>query len=804
MPTLNHAATPFVPRTFPGDTTTSTPQDHVITTSALLAALSLPKPEVPKFNGDLTNYKTFMAAFDVRVASRTSSSADKLYFLDQHMVGEPKMAISGCFHLDPESGYVEARRLLDKEYGDPYKISMVYLSKLNEWPVVKQDDSVGLKKLSMFLTNCCYAMKYISDMHVLNHIPNMQSIIQKLPFYLQNKWREQASRMRQMNQRTMLYQDLVDFVAAASDTANDPVYGRAAMTRHNTAHHSTDVNKPPQSHLQGRSKQQSISFATGINPYTVRDKNNAPSTCVLCHHQHDLEDCNIFINKNMDDKRAFIKDKRLCFGCFGSDHMSKGCMHRHKCKKCDKRHPTSLHIDGFQMPKPQQMSSTGPHEHVPQHTQSSLDSIRTNNQDAPIIHNHSVSTTACTATDNTTVMHAILPVKVYQKGSNKVITTYCFYDNGSSGCFITDTLFEKLEATGIQTRLQLRTMNGTSCNDSNVVQKLVITDINGLNDIEMPKTFTRERIPVNHQQIPRSDMIERWPHLQHIAMELPAFRPDLEIGILVGNNCPMAHEPLEIIPTDGSHVFATRLRHGWTVHGSVKPATTGQFDVTCNRIIVQESFKEIMTPASAMHMLELDFNDQHIASYPDEKGMSREDIKFLAKTEQKIVFKDCHYTIPLPFREDDVIFQNNRTQAIKRALWQRSKMNKDEKYRTDYVEFVTNLLDHGYAKRVSSQHIITSSVPEHQENICSTTVPDVFIETVMRLMDHFSSWYTLYRVAVYLKVTQVLRDRVMFKHKHVPPDPTRTIYLTSHDINDAQMAIFRIIHKLVLLVPNDD
>jgi hypothetical protein len=205
-----------------------------------------------------------------------------------------------------------------------------------------------------------------------------------------------------------------------------------------------------------------------------------------------------------------------------------------------------------------------------------------------------------------------------------------------------------------------------------------------------------------------------------------------------------------------------------------------------------------MTPASAMHMLELDFNDQHIASYPDEKGMSREDIKFLAKTEQKIVITQflCHL--------DDVIFQNNRTQAITRALWQRSKMNKDEKFRTDYVEFVTNLLDHGYAKRVSSQHIITSSVPEHQENICSTTVPDVFIETVMRLMDHFSSWYTLYRVAVYLKVTQVLRDRVMFKHKHVPPDPTRTRYLTSHDINDAQMAIFRIIHKLVLLVPNDD
>ena len=82
-----------------------------------------------------------MNAFDSRIAPRTSSSADRLYYLES---------------MDPEPGYSEARTLLDKEYGDPYKLSLT----LNGGSVLKQDDSVGIKQLSLFLTMCNNAMQY--------------------------------------------------------------------------------------------------------------------------------------------------------------------------------------------------------------------------------------------------------------------------------------------------------------------------------------------------------------------------------------------------------------------------------------------------------------------------------------------------------------------------------------------------------------------------------------------------------------------------------------------------------------------
>jgi hypothetical protein len=77
----------------------------------LLTALSLPKPELVKFSGNVAEYQLFISSFDARIASRVPSPMDKLYFLHQNTEGEARDLIAGCFHLLDE-GYAEARRLL--------------------------------------------------------------------------------------------------------------------------------------------------------------------------------------------------------------------------------------------------------------------------------------------------------------------------------------------------------------------------------------------------------------------------------------------------------------------------------------------------------------------------------------------------------------------------------------------------------------------------------------------------------------------------------------------------------------------
>ena len=132
-------------------------------------------------------------------AFRVEPPPAQIDFTTQHLEGEPRDLIEGCLHMDPEEGYSEARQLLQKEYGDPYKISTVYINKILRWAPIKLEDNQGLKRLSIFLTKCKIAMKNISCMCVLNHAPNMQAVVSKLPPNVQNKWRDQAVKRKKTN-----------------------------------------------------------------------------------------------------------------------------------------------------------------------------------------------------------------------------------------------------------------------------------------------------------------------------------------------------------------------------------------------------------------------------------------------------------------------------------------------------------------------------------------------------------------------------------------------------------------------------
>jgi transposase InsO family protein len=637
----------------------------VSSTQQLLAAMSLPQPEVPKFGGDVIEYPAFVMAFDARVHSKVISAQDKLYYLCQYLYGDAKEIVAGCLHLYPEQGYMEARRLLQKEYGDPYKMGMVYLKKVQEWPNIKAGDSEGLKKFSMFLCKCQTAQKTIDYLNMLNFPPNMLCIVNKLPLYLQNKWRDQASRARMDRQEILCFADLVSFVVNAAESANDPVYGMTTPVVHKG---KTVVDFD-------QVKRQSKVKSTGSFNVAVSTSDN--SYCPLCSNSHALRDCSKFNSKSIDDKVTFIREKRLCFGCLGTNHVSKGCRQRDKCSKCGKRHPTALHNDDF---KPQ-------------------DSQVKDNKDKK----DNAEKSSCTATDvpDLQILHAVLPVKIYQQGKDTCVSTYAFYDDGSSGCFMTEGLMDLLGVTGVDTVLQLKTMHGCSQSKSKVVHNLVVTDWNGQNPVQLPRTYTRDEIPVSRSHIPRPEMIDKWSRLEKIASKIPKYLDDLEIGLLIGSNCPKALEPLEVIPSDGSHPYAILLRHGWTLHGPVQ----GRFDdniVTSNRIMVQEMHKEIINPCSILQMFEADFNDK-IESYPGECGMSQEDRQFLKTVEEGIVLEDGHYTVPLPLRDAVPKLPDNRNYVLKRAALQRKKMLANKKYHDDYCKFMEQILDKGYAEKVTDE-----------------------------------------------------------------------------------------------------
>ncbi|XP_071103398.1 uncharacterized protein [Haliotis cracherodii] len=192
-----------------------------------------------------------------------------------------------------------------------------------------------------------------------------------------------------------------------------------------------------------------------------------------------------------------------------------------------------------------------------------------------------------------------------------------------------------------------------------------------------------------------------------MADKLPKYLPHLDIGLLIGSNCPLALQPQQVIPSQGEGPFAVLYRHGWTVSGPLhikfNPVDN---TLTCNRVLFQEltSAKECLTDV-ILNMFEMDFNPKDTGILPGERGFSREDDQFIDMANKGIAEVNGHFELPLPLRDPDIDFSNNREQAEKRAMWQRKKMLHDDEYHEHYTAFMDSLLSNGYAYKVPSDEL---------------------------------------------------------------------------------------------------
>ena len=542
-------------------------------TDQLLLALSLPKPDLDTFSGDISKYRCFITSFDSRIGSKLMPEHDKLFFLTQYLRGEPRDLIDGCVHIH-QGGYEEARRILEREYGDPYKLSLVYVSQITEWPHIKADDSLALRKFASFLSKCLHAMRGADYSQLLEHPTSLIAIVRKLPQYLQNKWREHAHRLSRNSNALFPY--LVDFVASAADVANDPIFGKPMSSKENW--------------------QSAKCFSTDV-------KGSIHPLCAFCEKPHDLDDCSAFKAQSIDARRKFLMSKRLCFACYGAGHIANGCTCKRNCDHCGKPHPTAMHVDGFAYGNSLRPRDTSVSQ--------------TCSQTQPT-ENHS---TVCSVNSNSArTFHTILPVLVTQKGCTITRKTHCLYDSGSSGCFMSTRLCEEMGLKTTDTRLKMRTMHGTSIEESKAISDLIVSDLRGQNPLALPRAFTRPEIPVYGDSIPSAKVIENYDCMTVVVQNFPDSLSHSHIDLIIGANCPLALEPLQAISDDECPFVAVKFRHGWTFYGSVVGSDS---DLVCHQVNVMEIPAEVSSRQCTMTMPGMDFSKRLFC--PDERRrLSRE------------------------------------------------------------------------------------------------------------------------------------------------------------------------------------
>ena len=291
---------------------------------------------------------------------------------------------------------------------------------------------------------------------------------------------------------------------------------------------------------------------------------------------------------------------------------------------------------------------------------------------------------------------------------------YALLDNASDTTFVKSSVLKKFGVEGPEVNLKLYTMHGGTEIPVQKVDGLMVERFDKRVQIELPKVYSRDAIPSRRNQIPRPETASRWPHLQRIQDKIPPYQERLEVGLLIGCNCPRALKPREVITGRADDPYAIRTLLGWGIIGPMTPVrdTLDEFEEnesTCNKIITQEvgpkllhskfvinaQAKEILNSFQVREMLELDFSERN----EPEQALSQEHRRFLKIVTEGIHRReDGHYEMPLPLKDPNVRLPNNKEMALRRLKNLKRRFACDERYRNDYVNFMNTVTQNGYAE----------------------------------------------------------------------------------------------------------
>ena len=674
---------------------------------ALAGFMRLPPVELARFGGDVTEYPHFIRAFDLKIASKLDNPDERLYYLEQYMIPgtKPHHIVSACLYL--QEGYDEARRLLDRRYGQPSTVSAAFISRLESHPQVRGDDVQGLDSFGILLTKCRNALSSCGDTHETLRDPRtLRTIVGKLPGLLINKWRHRVDDIEESGGREATFDDLVAFVTKEARVASNPTYGRDMFG-------GSTVSRTPVTRTSPRmSSGRVVVTATQVTPRPEE------SHCVFCNRRgHDVCDCERLSTATSQQKKDFVREKALCWSCLKRGHRSRDCRRRASCRSCGRRHPTSLHWErSDQYVRPyqeqsgqhlarddtrhqmeEQQSRGGPQGRQPnqlpqvvQHQQHGrgreLKQTQQQLREGPA---DSARVTTCRTTGTPEASRPVLSVVpvVVRVGSIQC-QTYAFLDSGSTHSFISSALCNELNVDSTpRKQLSLTTVDRDTSVETQVVDGVTVSDLRGQHTLQLPPLFTLERIPVTPEEFPSQLDVSRWEHLAEVEFE----QTDTTcVGLLLGANAFLSMEPLQVVSSRDRSPYAVRTRFGWILSGVTSPSARD-----CAAKVYRTSVNDIEDMMQEMYNREYEENLNSM-----KRGLSEEDKKWLTVMEASKKTDNEHYQFSVPLKHEDVVLPNNRVLAERRLVSLGRRMKNDVEFAEQYRDSVEEMIAKGYAEPV--------------------------------------------------------------------------------------------------------
>ena len=393
-------------------------------------------------------------------------------------------------------------------------------------------------------------------------------------------------------------------------------------------------------------------------PESTRGKFSRDRYCVVCGAKHELWNCQEFKSLNVDDKFAAARTCGACYICLQRGHMASMCQTESRCATngCGGKHHTLLHRAA--RPK-----------------FNALETSLQSSGEQEILNR--VQSSAVNSRQESRVILPIIPVIVNGKKVNALL------DTGSTQSLITTCLAETLGVHSVAITCEIDTVNGTtksSCRSVDVKLSPLSSNIVFL----MKGLLTVDRIPAEATTL--SADLSKYPHLASLPiMNSPSKGT---VDILIGMDHPELLRPLEVRHDDNNPntIFASKTVLGWTIQGPVSSSGVRKHSV--NFINIQQIHDDL----HQLWSIEKDGDD--------ELGASLNDAKVIDMWEERTVFKDGHYEVPIPWREGQPCFPDNHYLAGKRLEGTLRKICKNGDLEK-YSKSINEMIEQGFAEEVN-------------------------------------------------------------------------------------------------------
>lgn len=648
----------------------TSPQETANLAQAIANSLSthrLPVPEPTVFVGDPLKFIDWKMSFMALIDRKPLPSGEKMFYLKNYLAGEARKAVEGYFYRNSEDAYQGAWKALQERYGNSFVIQRAFRDKLMRWPKIGANDPLALRDFTDFLQGCVEAIPHVKGLAILNDSEENHKLLKKLPEWIVRKWNRIVVEELDTSGDYPSFKCFTEFLQKEAKIACNPITSVLFVNQKNT-----DERFPKRA--KALSTKVQVKDLSSKRPETYSSK--PKTSCLFCKDEkHHIAQCSTFAGKTIEEKKAFIHETHLCFGCLRKGHMSKDCRRRHTCGTCGRSHPTCLHEERDKAPSKDPKGAS------------------TNVQASEEV--HKVMTHALTQCSPAT--SSIVPVFISTVDEpQREVLTYALLDTQSDSSFILEDLLESLNVVSQPVQLRLSTMTAAdTITASKRVCGLKVRGLQSASSIPLQQAYTRDFIPVDKSYIPTKHTALQWSHLRHLASQLSPLL-NCEVGLLIGFDCPSALAPLEAIIGGENEPFAQRTVLGWSIIGLSNPHLDRQGNQSfVHRVAVKEI--PVPSPNDILKILESDFNEK---AYED-KCVSQEDVRFIQHLSANIHQKDNgHYELPLPFKcSSRPSLPNNKGLATARLQHLKKRLKSNKQYYDHYKAFMEEMIIKGDAEQ---------------------------------------------------------------------------------------------------------